>query len=233
MEIPFSDDGGGAPSGRRAILFPRAAFDLVVIAASAGGVAALKALLSKLPVPFATPIAIVQHLPPFVPSQLSEVLGWRGRIYTKFARHGDRLRAGTIYIAPPDRHLIIGSQGRLELEDSPKLHHVRPAADRLFATAAAQFGPRLLGIVLTGMGRDGAAGAAAIKKQGGVLIVQDPGSAEADAMPRAAIVASTVDLILPLDAVASALTSLCNVIGARELFCPGQLEPAIPLPISP
>jgi two-component system chemotaxis response regulator CheB len=207
-----------------AALFPHAAFDLVAIAASAGGISALKTLLAQLPVPFATPIAIVQHLQASYPSLLADVLGWRARLYTKFVESGDRLRPGMVYIAPPDRHLVLGPQRRFQLEDSPKVNWARPAADRLFMTAADQLGPRVLCVVLTGMGRDGAAGAARVKQRGGVLIVQDPRGAEADSMPTAAIRASVPDLILPLEAIPKALVSLCDVIGTRELIC-GAVSP--------
>lgn len=210
----------------RSALFPRAAFDLVAIAASAGGVSALKTILARLSVLFPVPIAVVQHMPPFGPSQLSEVLGWRSRLMTRFARHGERLRAGTILIAPPDRHLVIaGEPACLQLEDSPRVNYARPAADPLFMTAAERFGPRLLSVVLTGMGRDGAAGVAEAKRRGGMVIVQDPASAEADSMPRAALAMTAVDLVLPLNSISSALNSLCEVIGARELFCGSPSAP--------
>jgi len=203
----------------RTALFPNAAFDLVAIAASAGGVGAIKEILTKLPVPFPTPIAVVQHLPPFYPSLLSDVLGWRARLQTQFACAGERLRSGKVYIAPPDRHLVLSAECRLDLENSPKCNYVRPSADRLFTTAAEQLGPRLLCVVLTGMGSDGALGANVVKQHGGVVIVQDPACAEADSMPRAALRGVAADLVLPLATLPSALTSLCDVIGTRELFC--------------
>lgn len=103
------------------------------------------------------------------------------------------------------------------------MNYVRPAADRLLMTAAAHLGPRLLCVVLTGMGRDGAAGAAEVKRRGGTVIVQDPATAEAGAMPRAALAATEVDLVLPCGAIPSALSSLCEVMGAREFFCAGAL----------
>ncbi|HYK24814.1 MAG TPA: chemotaxis protein CheB [Steroidobacteraceae bacterium] len=208
------------------MLFPKLPFDLVAIAASAGGVTALRKILARVAVPFSTPIVIVQHLPPFVPSQLSDVLGWRTRLSTKFACHGERLRAGTVYVAPPNRHLVLGNHSRLELDDSPRWNHVRPAADHLLISAAERLGGRVLCVVLTGNGFDGAAGAAAVKECGGVVIVQDPETAEADAMPRAALAATEADLVLPLEAIPSALNSLCEVIGTRELFCRAYVEPS-------
>lgn len=209
-------------------LFPRASFDLVAIAASAGGVRALRTLVAQLEVAFPVPIAVVQHLPPFLPSQLSDVLGWKTRLHTQFVRQGERPRAGTVFLAPPDRHLtLVDGPPRFALEDSERLCHVRPAADRLFTTAAAQLGPRLLCVVLTGMGRDGAAGAAEAKRRGGIVIVQDPDSADADAMPRATLAAVPVDFILPINAIASALNSLCGVLGTRELFCGSRRRPTL------
>lgn len=193
----------------------------VVIAASAGGVDALRNILEKLPASLLTPIAVVQHLSPLYCSVLPQVFAWRSRLQTSFVQDGDRLRSGRVFVAPPDRHLVLGPECRLKLEISTKCNYVRPAADRLFVSAAEQLGPRLLCVVLTGMGRDGARGAGAVKKCGGVVIVQDPDCAEADSMPRAALesVGRSVDLVLPLTAIASAITSLCDVIGTRAMFC--------------
>lgn len=218
------------PGAFRSTLFPRAAFDLVTIAASAGGVSTLKGILGRVPAHFPVPIVIVQHLSALFSTGLTEVLDWRSRLQTRFAANGERLCAGSVYVAPPDRHLIVqGAPLRLQLEDSPRLNYVRPAADRLFTTAAAQLGPRLLCVVLTGMGCDGAAGAAEVKRRGGTVIVQDPTTAEADSMPRATLAATAVDLVLPPSTISRALISLCEVIGARELFC-GSPLPAMVLP---
>jgi two-component system, chemotaxis family, protein-glutamate methylesterase/glutaminase len=197
--------------------FPRAAFDLVVIAASAGGVRAIRDLLAALPATFPTPIVLVQHLSGRC-SAMAEVLGWGARLSIGFARAGDRLRAGKVFVAPPDQHLLIGENRRLLLESSDKVNWVRPAADPLFTSAAQQFGPRLLAIVLTGMGKDGAAGAMLVKRHRGFVIVQDPSGAEADAMPRATLITGAADLILPLEAIPRALIALCDVMGTRELL---------------
>lgn len=218
------------PGALRSALFPRAAFDLVAIAASAGGVSTIKMILAGIAAHFPVPIVVVQHTPPLLPSQLSEVLGWRSRLQTRFAHEDERLCAGRVYVAPPGRHLIVhGAPLRLQLEDSARLNYVRPAADRLLITAAEQLGPRLLCVVLTGMGRDGAAGAAEVKRRGGTVIVQDPATAEAESMPRATLTVTAVDLVLPPSVIPSALSSLCEVIGARELFC-GDPAPAVTAP---
>jgi two-component system chemotaxis response regulator CheB len=222
MQGPGRDTPAAPP------LFPQAAFDLVAIGASAGGILVIKSILSRLPISFPTPIAIVQHQPQEPRSSLlAQVLGFRARLQTNFAQPGDRLRSGTVFIAPPACHLTVSAQRRFELEHSPKLNWVRPAADRLFMTAASSLGSRVLCVVLTGMGCDGAAGAAAIKQCGGLVIVQDPHTAQAEAMPQAAIETCRPDLVLPPDAIPTALTSLCEVIGTRALFC-GTFPPLYP-----
>jgi len=203
-------------------LFPRSSFDAVVIGASAGGIVALKHILKRLPGAFPCPILIVQHLPELANSGLPAVLGWGTLLATKFAAHGERLRAGTVFVAPPGAHLVVGGNRRLQSENGPKVQFSRPAVDRLFETAAATFRDRVMGIILSGMGTDGARGVATIKRAGGVVLIQDPATAEAPWMPLAASAACEPNLVLPLSAIASAMTSLCEVAGARELFCAGQ-----------
>jgi two-component system chemotaxis response regulator CheB len=210
--LPLSD--AGAPA-----LFPRSSFDAIVIGASAGGIPALKAILKRVPGTIPCPIVIVQHLPPYPNTTLPGVLGFGSRLQTKYASQGDRLRAGTVFIAPPDAHVVIGTARKLELESGPKVQFARPSIDRFFETAAAAFRGRVLAIVLSGMGSDGARGVSEIKRGGGVVLVQDPASADAPWMPLAAIAACEPDLVLPLSAIPSAITSLCEVPGARELFC--------------
>jgi two-component system chemotaxis response regulator CheB len=203
----------------RAALFPSSEFDLIVIGASAGGVSALKKIFRTLPMALPCAVAIVQHVPEFAYSELPAILGWGTHLATKFARDGEPLRAGTVFVAPPGSHLTISRERRFALERSERVNYVRPAADLLFRSAAAAFGPRVLGVVLSGMGADGAAGAAAVKENGGVVIVHDPTSAEAPWMPLAAAKACRVDLTLPLTAISGALLSLSQVAGVRELFC--------------
>jgi two-component system chemotaxis response regulator CheB len=201
------------------MLFPRAHFDIVVVGASAGGISALKEIIERLSPSFPTPIVIAQHLAQLAESRLPRVLGWRALLRTQFARDQERLRTSTVYVAPPGTHVTVRPNGRLKLDDNPKVRFVRPSADRLFTSAAATFGPRVLALVLSGMGEDGALGARAVKRAGGVVVVQDPASAEAPPMPLAAIDSCDVDLVMPLHSIPSALSSLCEVTGARELFC--------------
>ena len=201
------------------VLFPSSSFDLIVIGASAGGVAAIKSILRRLPISLPCSVAIVQHIPEVAYSELPKVLGSGSRVLTKFAQDEERLRAGTVYVAPPGFHLRVTKRRNLGLCGSDRVKYVRPAADVLFQSAAEALGPRLLALVLTGMGSDGAAGAQAVKENGGVVIVQDPASAEAPWMPLAASAACQAHLTLPLSTIPDALVSLCAVAGARDLFC--------------
>jgi two-component system chemotaxis response regulator CheB len=206
--------------------FPNAAFDLVPLAASAGGVPALRALVSRLPPDFPAPLALVLHLSPAYPSRLPELLRSWGRLDAAFAAEGDRPRAGTVHVAPPDRHLIVRPDGRLGLLDTAKVHHTRPAADPLFTTAAARFGPRTLAVVLTGLGRDGTAGALAVRAAGGVVLAQEPSTAYAAGMPAAVIASGAADLVLSPEGLGSALVALVMVPGAVGLLGPPRFARA-------
>lgn len=184
-------------------------FGLVTIAASAGGLTAVAAVLSALPKEFPLPIAVVQHIDPRHPSLMAEILARRTALRVKEAREGDRLANGVVYIAPPDRHLEIRRNDgyHVVLARSEPIHHLRPSADRLFESAAQACGP-VIGIVLTGTGRDGAVGAQAIKRAGGYVIAQNEASSAFFGMPQAAIESGAVDVVLPLDEIASTLSTM-------------------------
>jgi two-component system chemotaxis response regulator CheB len=188
--------------------FTNAAFDIVAIAASAGGLPALIKVLSILPPEFTAAIAIVQHLAPEYPSLMAEILNRRTALSVKKAEEGDCLAPGTAYIAPPNRHLLVNGDGTLSLSQSESVHFLRPSADLLFKSVAATYKNRAIALVLTGTGSDGAMGVEAIKKMGGVIIVQDVKTAEFSGMPSAAIRTGNVDFILPLDEISSALVTL-------------------------
>ncbi|QLE43627.1 chemotaxis protein CheB [Nostoc sp. C052] len=188
--------------------FTNTAFDIVAIAASAGGLTALVKVLSTLPAKFPAAIAIVQHLGPQHRSFMAEILSRRTAIIVKQAQEGDCLTPGTAYVAPPNRHLLVNSDGTLSLSQSELVNFLRPSADLLFESVAAIYQDRAIAIVLTGTGSDGATGVEAIKKMGGTVIVQDVKSAEFSGMPSAAIQTGNVDFILPLDKISSSLVSL-------------------------
>jgi two-component system chemotaxis response regulator CheB len=172
---------------------------IVFVAASAGGVKALIQIVSDLPLNFPLPMVIVLHLDPKHVSVLPQVLARNTKLRTEHVVDGDKLRLGTIFIAPPDWHVLIQKDGTLSLSHSAPVHHTRPAADRLFQSAAESYGSNSIAVVLTGMGRDGAAGIQAIKKNGGVVIAQDPQPASHPEMHSAAIETKMVDYVLPLE----------------------------------
>ncbi|MEH2206476.1 MAG: chemotaxis protein CheB [Nostoc sp.] len=188
--------------------FTNAAFDIVAIAASAGGLTAIVKVLSTLPAEFPAAIAIVQHLAPGHPSFMAEILSRRTNITVKQAEEGDCITPGTAYVAPPDRHLLVNGDGTLSLSQSELVHFLRPSADLLFESVAATYKDRAIAVVLTGTGSDGAMGVEAIKKMGGTVIVQDIKTAEFSGMPSAAINTGNVDFILPLDEISTTLVGL-------------------------
>jgi two-component system chemotaxis response regulator CheB len=205
-----------------------AGFDVVVVASSLGGRAALERVLAPLPADFPAPVLVVQHLSDRGPSLLPALLARRVHLAVRPALAGERLRAGTVYVAPPGRHLVVardcrsGGEAEVGLCDGPRVSFARPAADRLFASAAEAFGARTLGVVLTGRLFDGAAGAAAIRAAGGVVLAQDPATCEAPDMPRAAIRRRVVDLVLPPGALGAALIGLVMVPGVPALLGLGR-----------
>lgn len=185
--------------------FPRAAADVVGIAASAGGIEALRVVLECLPPDFPAAVVVVQHLSPHYPSQLVEILGRRTALPVKWAEDGDRLVPGTVYVAPPDRHVVLNPDGTLSLTRTERVRHVRPAADVLFPSLASSCKARGVAVVLTGTDANGAAGVRHVKQEGGFVIVQDRASSQFFDMPRAAIETGCVDLVLPVGEIAPAL----------------------------
>lgn len=181
---------------------------VVAIAASAGGVKALLELLSALPSSFSACVVIVQHLSPRHQSRLAEVLSLRTTLKVKQAETGDYVIPGIVYVAPPDRHVLIDTIGKITLSEAAPVHFVRPSADVLFESVAASFQEHAIAVVLTGTGFDGATGVTKVKAQGGIVIVQDQATSEYFSMPDAAIHTGIVDFILPLDEIAPHLINL-------------------------
>ena len=180
----------------------------IVIGASAGGVEALLRLIPALPGSLAAPILVVLHIGPHR-SQLPDLLNARSGRRAVFASTGATPRPGMVYVAPPDQHMLLEG-GRLRLFRGPKEHHARPAINPLFRSAALDRGSRTIGVVLTGLLDDGAAGLHAIKSCGGVAVVQDPDDAAEPSMPRSAIAGTAVDRVATLDAMAGVLDSLAR-----------------------
>ena len=186
----------------------RSQFEIVAIAASAGGLHALLEVLSALPASFGATLAVVQHLDRRHRSLMPEILGRRSALPVHHAADGSKVETGHVYIAPPDHHLLINAGGTISLTHTELVNFVRPSADLLFASVAAAYGKRAIAVVLTGTGRDGSMGVTAIKKQGGTVIVQDEASSEFFGMPSAAIRTGTVDFVLSLDEIAATLQAL-------------------------
>jgi two-component system, chemotaxis family, protein-glutamate methylesterase/glutaminase len=164
----------------------------IVVAASAGGLAPLEQLVRRLPADLTASVFIVHHTGPTSPGYLAAILNRASILPCAYATDGEPMRPGRVYIAPPDRHLVI-TDDRLMTTSGPKENNVRPAADVLFRSAAAVFGSRVIGVVLSGMLDDGAEGLAAIVAAGGRGVVQDPSDALHASMPESALARARVD----------------------------------------
>jgi two-component system, chemotaxis family, protein-glutamate methylesterase/glutaminase len=187
---------------------PGGRFDVVAIGTSAGGIRALTRLLGEIPVDFPVPVLIVQHLDPRHETLLADVLARRTRLKVKLAEGEERVVPGIVYVAPPNRHLLVGEGGVLALTSTEMVHFVRPSADLLFESVASAYGPAAIACVLTGTGSDGSTGVKVIKSRGGTVIVEDPESAEFSGMPRAAVDSATPGFVLPLGEIATVLGQL-------------------------
>jgi two-component system, chemotaxis family, protein-glutamate methylesterase/glutaminase len=188
--------------------FPEVAFDIVAVAASAGGLSAIGQVLENLPPNFPAAIVIVQHLDPNHRSLMADILSRKTSLQVKQAQEGDSVTASTIYIAPPNHHLLVTPDKTLSLTQTELVHFLRPSADLLFDSVAATYGDRAIAIVLTGTGNDGAVGVQAIHAGGGIAIVQNQETSEFFGMPSAAIETGIVDFVLPLSQIPAALMSL-------------------------
>jgi two-component system chemotaxis response regulator CheB len=181
-------------------------YRIVVVGASLGGLRAVSALLAALPAGFGLPVVVAQHRSPD-DAGLAAFLQRSSARPVLEAEDKLPLAPGSVYLAPPDYHLLVDGE-RLALSTEAPLAFARPSIDVLFESAADAHGPHAVGVILTGASDDGAAGLARIRGRGGLAIVQEPAEAACAVMPRAAIVAAGADHILPLAAIAPALASL-------------------------
>lgn len=195
----------------------RLPFDLVVMAASAGGLEVYSHLLSGLPKNFPVPILAVQHLTSTA-QWLTAILDRRTSLEVRWANDRDRLRPGRVYVAPPAHHMTLRNRWTLTVDAGPKVNHVCPSADPLFVSAARVHRARVLALVLTGNLCDGAAGAKAVRAAGGVVLVQAPETCVATGMPRAAIANGSATFVLSPHALVWSVVSLVMVPGAVALF---------------
>lgn len=179
---------------------------LIVIGASAGGLSALETLVGGLPRDLDAAVCVVLHIGSRQ-SSAPAILDAAGALPAAHAADGEPIQAGRVYLAPPDRHLLV-APGRLHLSRGPRENRTRPAADPLFRSAAHSYGPRVVGVILSGTMNDGTAGFSAIKSRGGTTVVQDPADAHFPGMPRSALLNVTVDHCVPILSMAGLLAKL-------------------------
>jgi two-component system chemotaxis response regulator CheB len=191
----------------------------VVIGASAGGVTALQEIVAGLRPGFPASVFIVLHLSPDAPSLLAELLDQASLIPVRTAHDGDPVEPGTVYVAPPDRHMTL-EDNRVRISLGPKQDRHRPSVDVLFRSAARELGPQVIGVVLTGFLSDGTAGMRAIKERGGVTVVQDPRSAQHPGMVESALRNVSIDHCVALEEIPALLTRL--VTAAPSAQAPAQ-----------
>lgn len=189
----------------------------VAVGVSSGGLYALHTLLSSLPKNFPLPVFVVQHLSRDADQILVEYLKRKTGFPIKQAEDKEDIRGGTVYLAPPDYHLLVEVDGRsLALSKDPAVNYARPSIDVLFESAAAALRDSLIGVIMTGSGADGSKGLRSIKQHGGYTIVQDPASAESAMMPQAAIDAAEIDEIAPLEELGGVLVKLAQIPADRR-----------------
>jgi two-component system chemotaxis response regulator CheB len=184
--------------------------DLVVVGASAGGVEALRTLVSGLPPEFPAAILVVLHVASEGTSVLAQILGRSGPLPSSFAIDGERLQRGHVYVAPADHHLLV-RDGIAHLSQGPRENGHRPAIDPLFRSAARAGGARCVGVVLSGLLDDGASGLQLVHNHGGATVVQHPDDAMFPSMPLAALEATSVDRVVPIAQMADVLCELVDV----------------------
>lgn len=180
--------------------------ELIAIGASAGGLPALLKIVTSLKAD-GPAILVVQHLDPRHKSQIPQLLGRRSNVRVKEAEDGEPITRGIMYVGPADEHLVV-SEGKIQLAHSRLVRFSRPSIDVMFASVAATYGRRAIGVILSGSNRDGADGIAAIKRAGGITLAQSPETSEYRVMPQAAIDTGCVDHIVALDKIGSTLSRL-------------------------
>ena len=193
--------------------------DIVVIGASTGGVAALMDLVKALPADFPAPIFVVIHVPADSPSLLPQLLSSVSALKVRHPQDGEEVEAGIIYVARPDHHLLL-EDNRVLVTRGPKENRFRPSVDALFRSAAYTYGPRVIGIVLTGYLDDGTSGLWSVQRMGGVTVVQEPHDAEQPSMPTNALEFVAADYVVPLAQMGTLLVRLTQERAPAEIRLP-------------
>lgn len=188
--------------------------ELIVIGTSLGGLNALTVILGALPASLAMPVAVVQHRGASPDSTLATLLARRSALRVVDAEDKMTLEAGTVYLAPPDYHLLVEARGLLALSTDPPVRSARPSIDVLFESAAQVYGRTVVGVVLTGASVDGTDGVRAIREHGGLTVIEDPATAECPVMPASALTASPHAAVLPLPRISAYLCALATEVRA-------------------
>ena len=183
--------------------------DIIVVGASAGGVEALSRLVADLPEDLPAAVFVVLHMAPHTGTALPRILGRQTRLPVDHPADGEPIRPNRIYVAVPDRHLILG-RGTVRVTNGPRENGHRPAVDTLFRTAAAGYGPRVVGVVLSGTRDDGTAGLRVIHARGGTAIVQHPDEALFPGMPQSAVAGDHPDFVVPVGEIGALLSKLAR-----------------------
>jgi two-component system, chemotaxis family, protein-glutamate methylesterase/glutaminase len=184
-------------------------FELIAVGASLGGLQAVETLLSGLPQDFPVPVAVVQHRRADAGDRLRVILQRHTTLRVREPHDKEAVLPGRVYLAPPDYHLLVEGTAFTLSTEGP-VSYARPSIDVLLDSASDAYGAGLIGVILTGANHDGAYGAKRVKERGGLVLVQDPATAESAVMPRAAISATQVDYVLPLPEIAPCLVNLCS-----------------------
>ena len=200
----------GETKSSAGVVNPNSRYGMIVIGASTGGPKALSILLKKIPRDFPTGMVLVQHMETGFDGGFANWLNNETELTVRLARNNDFPGRGELLVAPNEKHLIFHN-GKLMLDDGPKVLNQKPSINRLFTSAASEYGSSLIGILLTGTGSDGADGCVDIRKRGGRTLVQNEATSTVFGMPKAAIERGGADVILPLEEIPDYLVSLTGV----------------------
>lgn len=186
----------------------------VCIAASTGGPKALSKVIADFPSDFKLPVLVVQHMPAGFTKAFAARLDSISKLKVKEAQDGDDIKKGWVYIAPGGFHMLVEGR-RIKLNQDPPMHGVRPCADKLFISAAENIGGRIIGIVLTGMGKDGTMGLEAVSRHGGICIAEDESTCTIFGMPKSAIEKGVVNIVAPIDRIAQEVLQVLDSEGCN------------------
>lgn len=188
---------------------------VVVIGTSTGGPRALQEVIPRLPADLEAPVVVVQHMPPKFTKSLAERLDMLSAVEVREARDGDPIRPGTVLLAPGGRHMRVGDGHKIALSDEPPLWGVRPAADLLIESVAQSYGAGAVGVIMTGMGHDGARAMQYLKEHGGSTIAESEETCVIYGMPRAVVEAGAADEVVPLQRIAERIVRLVRERAAK------------------